>query len=106
MCADRACQGVQDSIGRCAYSTGVNFEPHVHIIQPEDATGELKRVYDKITEARGRVAPIHMTMSLRPDIMEKMLELGSIAHFADGFLTRRQHELIAAYASALNSCAY
>jgi hypothetical protein len=47
-----------------------------------------------------------MTMSLRPDIMEKMLELGSIAHFADGFLTRRQHELIATYASALNSCAY
>jgi len=33
-----------------------------------------------------------MTMSLRPDIMEKMAELSAIAHVRDGFLTRRQHD--------------
>jgi len=29
-----------------------------------------------------------------------------VAHFRDGFLTRRQKEMIATYASALNQCAY
>lgn len=84
----------------------MNFETNVKIIPPDEATGELKRVYDKIRATRGAVAPVQMTMSLRPDIMEKMSELGGIAHFQDGFLTRRQHELIATYASALNACAY
>lgn len=81
----------------------LNLETHVKIIPPEEATGELKRVYDKIQATRGTIAPVQMTMSLRPDIMEKMSELRSVAHFRDGLLTRRQHELIATYASALRS---
>ncbi len=84
----------------------MNFESNVKIIPPEEATGELKRVYEKIKNTRGNVSPIQMTMSLRPDIMEKMSELGALAHFSDGFLTRRQHEMIATFASALNSCAF
>ncbi len=84
----------------------MKFESNVKIIPPEEATGELERVYAKIKATRGTIAPVQMTMSLRPDIMEKMSELGAIAHFRDGFLTRQQHELIATYASALNACAY
>ena len=84
----------------------MDFEPFLKVILPGQATGELKRVYDKIQSTRGAIAPVQMTMSLRPDIMEKMSELAGLSHFRDGFLTRRQHELIATFASALNTCAY
>lgn len=84
----------------------MDFEPFLKIIKPAEATGDLKRVYDTIQSTRGAVAQVQMTMSLRPDIMEKMSELAGLSHFRDGFLTRRQHELIATFASALNSCAY
>jgi hypothetical protein len=84
----------------------MSFDTYVKIIPPEQATGELKRVYEKIKATRGNIAPVQMLFSLRPDIMEKMSELAGLAHFKDGYLTRRQHELIATFASALNSCAY
>lgn len=45
------------------------------------------------------------TMSLRPDAY-KMFNLMSQIHFSDGFLKRREHEMIAAYVSSLNKCKF
>jgi hypothetical protein len=46
------------------------------------------------------------TMSLAPDYLAAINEAARKAHFADGFLTRREHEIIASYVSALNKCKY
>ena len=45
------------------------------------------------------------TMSLRPDVY-KMFNIISEVHFSDGFLKRREHEMVAAYVSALNKCRF
>lgn len=46
------------------------------------------------------------TMSLRPDVLRLMSEVAARLHFTGGALTRAQHEMIAAYVSALNRCHY
>ena len=45
------------------------------------------------------------TMALRPDAF-KMFNIMSDIHFSDGFLKRREHEMVAAYVSALNKCKF
>jgi hypothetical protein len=45
------------------------------------------------------------TMALRPDAY-KMFNIMSAMHFSDGFLKRREHEMIAAYVSSLNRCKF
>jgi len=45
------------------------------------------------------------TMSLRKDAYQ-MFNIMSQIHFSNGFLTRREHEIVAAYVSALNKCKF
>jgi hypothetical protein len=51
------------------------------------------------------VPDIMRTMSLRPDFLRAIGEATRL-HFSDGALTRAQHEMIAAYVSALTRCRY
>ena len=45
-------------------------------------------------------------MSLRSELLRGIMDLSEKVHFSDGHLTRRQHEMIATYVSALNQCPY
>jgi hypothetical protein len=45
------------------------------------------------------------SMALRPEVFQ-MFNLMSNVHFSKGFLERREHEMIAAYVSALNKCKF
>lgn len=45
------------------------------------------------------------TMSLRKDVFDMFMQMSNI-HFSDGYLKRREHELIASYVSALNKCKF
>jgi hypothetical protein len=45
------------------------------------------------------------TMSLSP-MAFRMFNIMSTIHFSDGFLKRREHEMIAAYVSSLNKCKF
>ena len=63
-------------------------------------------VYGAPPEALKRGLPgIVKTMALRPDAF-KMFNIMSQIHFTDGFLKRREHEMVAAYVSALNKCKF
>ncbi len=63
-------------------------------------------VYGRPPEALKRgLAGIVKTMALRPDAY-KMFNIMSDIHFSDGFLKRREHEMIATYVSALNKCKF
>lgn len=62
-------------------------------------------VYRKF-QAEGGVPEIFKTMSLRPELMDRMHELSERAHFSDGFLDCRTKERIATLVSALNRSRY
>ena len=76
-------------------------------VEDDEATGTVGDAFAQIraTSQSGRVADILRTMSLRPDFM-LAINQASEMHFADGALTRAQHELIASYVAALNRCHY
>lgn len=46
------------------------------------------------------------TMSLQPEWLAAISGVAQKAHFTAGALTRREHEMIASYVSALNKCKY
>jgi len=63
-------------------------------------------VYGRPIEQIQRGLPgIVKTMALRPEAY-KMFNIMSDMHFSDGFLKRREHEMVAAYVSALNKCKF
>jgi hypothetical protein len=72
-----------------------------------DAEGPLGELYAnaRAQSPIGIVPEIIKTMSLRPDFLAAV-QAASRMHFADGALTRAQHEMIASYVSALNRCRY
>jgi hypothetical protein len=67
---------------------------------------EAPEVYGVPPEALKRGLPgIVKTMALRPDAF-KMFNIMSEIHFTDGFLKRREHEMVASYVSYLNKCKF
>lgn len=63
-------------------------------------------VYGFPQGAAPRMLPgIVKTMSLRSDAFQ-MFRIMSQIHFSNGFLSRREHELVGAYVSALNKCKF
>ena len=54
---------------------------------------------------KGGIPGIVKTMSLRKDVFDMFMQMSNI-HFSDGFLKRREHEMIAAYVSGLNKCKF
>ncbi|MHB8508125.1 MAG: carboxymuconolactone decarboxylase family protein [Candidatus Dormibacteria bacterium] len=76
-------------------------------VSDDQAQGPLKEAFESIraSSPRGNVPDILRTMSLRPDFLTAV-SAASQLHFSDGALSRAQHEMIAAYVSALNHCHY
>ena len=67
---------------------------------------KASEVYGAPPAALKRGLPgIVKTMALRPESY-KMFNIMSEIHFTDGFLKRREHEMIAAYVSAINHCKF
>jgi uncharacterized peroxidase-related enzyme len=72
----------------------------------EENDPRAHRVYRRFAGGRWGVPDIFKTMSLRPELMEKTLDLSEIGHFSDGYLDRRTKERIATFVSALNGSHY
>jgi len=81
--------------------------PRIKMVAAADAEGAIAKIYARSrAESVASVVPeILRTMSLRPDFLEA-IDAASRMHFTDGALTRAQHEMVAAYVSALNRCRY
>ena len=79
----------------------------IKMVAEDEAKGPLAEIYarTKAASVAGVVPEILRTMSLRPDFLTA-IDQASRLHFTDGALTRAQHEMIAAYVSALNKCRY
>lgn len=83
--------------------------PFIRWVDDDEAIGKVAEIYElwkSQNPGRDRVPQILKCFSLRPDFMEQAIHFSYGLQFADGFLTRRQKELIGTYVSALNECPY
>jgi uncharacterized peroxidase-related enzyme len=78
----------------------------IESINEDDATGELKEIYDKIKKERGKISNVMKIHSLNPRIMEKHLNLYLSIMFGVSDISRENRELIAVVISSINKCDY
>ena len=79
---------------------------YIKTIDQEDATGQLKGIYDNLSENIGMIPNIIKAQSLRPDLIEPLLGFLGALMMAQHGLSKTTKELIAAYVSKINACAY
>ena len=78
----------------------------IEVIDEADATGVLKRHYDKLVEPWGGVDNIMKIHSLNPRSLKAHLGLYATVMYGRSELSRVQREMIAVVVSAENQCHY
>lgn len=79
---------------------------NIEVIEPEQATGELKQAYERLGSARGKIAKVHKAHSLNPKVLMTHMELYLASMFGESPLSRPQREMLAVVVSSVNSCRY
>jgi hypothetical protein len=74
----------------------------IDIIQPEEAQGELKEIYDKVLKSRGKIAEIHKIQSLNPTSIINHMDLYMTLMYSQSPLKRVTREMIAVMVSKVN----
>jgi uncharacterized peroxidase-related enzyme len=79
----------------------------ISIVEPEDASGLLKELYEQVTTPHGTVDNVMKVHSLRPYTMAGHLALyRSVLHNDDNVLPLWFLEAVAVYTSLTNKCSY
>jgi uncharacterized peroxidase-related enzyme len=78
----------------------------IKIIEPQEATGELKQEYDAATERAGKVFNILKVQSLNPAALTASMQLYSTTMFGPSGLSRAEREMLATVVSWANHCFY
>jgi len=78
----------------------------IEIIEPEDATGELKQIYDNLVESRGQIAEVHKIQSLNPKSIINHMDLYMTLLYGKSPIKRVLREMIAVVVSKANKCEY
>lgn len=78
----------------------------IRIVEPEEADGDLKAVYDATKARRGALAAVHKIHSLHPETLTAHMALYMELLFGPSPLARREREAIAVAVSRTNGCAY
>lgn len=73
---------------------------------PEAATGQLQKTYATLKSMFQMVPKLFVAQSMRPDLLELIVNYVNRLMVEDHALPRTTKELIAAYVSKLNACAY
>ena len=76
------------------------------VTEPENATSQLKKSYDMLNSMFMMVPKVFVAQSIRPDLLEPMVTYVNRLMIETHALPRSTKELIAAYVSKLNACAY
>ena len=79
---------------------------YIKTIDPENAQGELKNIYDNLIKTRGKIAEVHKIQSLNPDALVAHMDLYMTIMFGKSPLKRYQREMLGVVVSAANQCAY
>jgi hypothetical protein len=79
---------------------------HVKTLSPEDESCIAEINEEMKTMFGGMVPQVFTAMNLRPDLLESLLRYVKQLMIEDHGLNRFTKELLAAYVSKLNTCAY
>jgi alkylhydroperoxidase family enzyme len=79
---------------------------HLRLIDVDEATGKLKEEYDAAVARAGKVFNIVKSMSLRPGVLHRSMELYKGIMFGPSELSRQERELLAVVVSRQNDCHY
>ena len=80
--------------------------PHLRLIGVSEATDVLKTEYDEALARAGKVFNIVQSMSLRPGVLRRSIELYRTIMFEPSGLSRQERELLATVVSRTNGCFY
>jgi uncharacterized peroxidase-related enzyme len=80
--------------------------PHLRLIDVSEATGALKAEYDAAVVRAGKVFNIVKSMSLRPSVLRRSMDLYRAIMFEPCGLSRQERELLATVVSRANECFY
>lgn len=72
----------------------------------ENAEGQLRETYDLLRTMFEMVPKVFVAQSIRPDLLEPIVQYVNRLMIETHALPRRTKELIAAYVSKLNTCPY
>jgi hypothetical protein len=78
----------------------------IKVIEPEDATGELKAEYDCAVARAGKVFNIITAQSLNAPVLRAGIQLYMETMFGESGLTRAEREMLATVVSWGNHCFY
>ena len=79
---------------------------YLKTVPPEKARGRLKPTYETLERMFMMVPKVFVAQSIRPDLLEPIVTYVKRLMIDDHALPRSTKELIAAYVSKLNACAY
>ena len=79
---------------------------HLRLIEVDEATGRLKEEYDAAVGRAGKVFNIVKSMSLRPGVLHRSMELYKAVMKGPSGLSRQERELLAVVVSRQNDCHY
>jgi uncharacterized peroxidase-related enzyme len=80
--------------------------PAIKVIEPEEAEGKLKAIYDELISTRGKLAEVHKIQSLNPESIVNHMDLYMTIMFGKSPIKRVQREMMAVVVSKTNSCTY
>jgi uncharacterized peroxidase-related enzyme len=80
--------------------------PWINIAPPEEATGDLKRAYEKIRTTRGRIPEIRSVMAGEPLVVEGFAGFFPENNYACSSIDRRLAEMIATVAAVANGSSF
>ncbi|MCO7223079.1 carboxymuconolactone decarboxylase family protein [Pleionea sp. CnH1-48] len=79
----------------------------INTIQYQDATGKLKKIYERVKGPNNNVDNILVAQSLRPHSLEGHMSLyKNVLHHSGNKLDKAYLEIIGVYVSLLNQCEY
>jgi uncharacterized peroxidase-related enzyme len=78
----------------------------IKTIAPEEATGELKRLYDAAVGRAGRVFNIVRVQSLNPPVLDASMKIYLAVMYGPSSLSRAEREMLATVTSWANDCFY
>ena len=79
---------------------------YLRLVNENEASGQLKQEYDAAIARAGKVFNIVKSMSLRPAVLQRSMQLYREAMYGDSGLNRIERELLAVVVSQANDCHY
>ena len=76
------------------------------VTEPEQGSGQLQTSYEMLKTMFMIVPKVFVAQSIRPDLLEPIVQYVNRLMIETHALSRVTKELIAAYVSKLNACAY